>query len=83
MGLSITGKRGRRGTYHLLDGVWCDLGPAGRVGGGLLSSGQNTEKDVSMDFNRFRRWVFWCGISGAVFLVGVIHSIGQHYGVFR
>jgi hypothetical protein len=27
--------------------------------------------------------VFWCGISGAVFLVGVIHSIGQHYGVFR
>ena len=36
-----------------------------------------------MDFNRFRRWVFWCGLSGAVFLVGVFHSIGHHFGVFR
>ncbi len=36
-----------------------------------------------MDFNKFRRWVFWLGMFGVIFMVGVLHTIGHHMGVFR
>jgi hypothetical protein len=36
-----------------------------------------------MDFNKFRRWVFWLGMFAVIFMVGMLHTIGHHMGVFR
>lgn len=75
--------RGRGGSYHVLDGLWCDYRSYRRGGGGVLRPGKDHEKDVTMDFNKFRRWVFWLGMFGVIFMVGMLHTIGHHLGVLR
>lgn len=79
-----TSKRCRRGgPYQLLDGVWCSHSSHSGICGGVLCHRKNHEEDVTMDFNKFRRWVFWLGMFGVIFMVGMLHTIGHHLGVFR
>jgi hypothetical protein len=83
MELSVTEWDRRGGPYHVLDGLWCDYRSCRGGGGGVLCPDENHEKDVTMDFNKFRRWVFWLGMFGVIFMVGMLHTIGHHLGVFR